>query len=544
MPIYPMEKTYKSGFYDNWKDVNGQDMRTYTAQDMRKPYDVVFSDGIMPEADGTAGNMLKVSFLADMDISINKGYAKVGGAWFENTGLYKITLDAAESTTRYDCIILRNDDTERVAEASIYVKSQYTVPTVANLVRSDKIYELCIGYVEVPAFAEILTEENVIDTRTDGNLCNVMRGVGATVIRRYENTYFTEALNQTEIPIGISQFDRTRDSLIVIVEGRITTNYSIVDNEKIAFEIGFPVIGTRLDFEVTKNVNASGAETVIAEVAELRREMTTANKSLEHHYHCNGLNDNIKIAEIYANFMSGGDYKTMRLVIHGNFGMTEYMSGGGALGNPFIWINLVSTNNTRRVIFDFSDCSQIEVPVIAGMYNAVFFGNIRVEGATIIANNTTNGTSTVIFEGANNYHAVNCRFYISGDRHSHIAKRGTFEHCRGSVANIRYYSACYYVNDDGVCRVIGGEYYCYRGDSSNCAVVIHAGATAVTIMYGVNAPTLARSGFSQQNSVTQTNSGGTGILCCTDLISALPLSVVSGLSNVRGTIALSKAGTM
>ncbi len=55
MPTYQMEKTYKSGFYDNWKDINGQDTRTYTAQDMRKPYDVVFSDGVMPEEDGTAG---------------------------------------------------------------------------------------------------------------------------------------------------------------------------------------------------------------------------------------------------------------------------------------------------------------------------------------------------------------------------------------------------------------------------------------------------------------------------------------------------------
>ena len=547
MPIYQMEKTYKSGFYDNWKDVNGQDMRVYTAQDMRKPYDVVFSDGIMPEADGTPGNMLKVSLLADMQISISKGHAKVGGAWFENTAPFKITLDAAESTTRYDCIIVRNDDTERVAEASIYVKSLYSVPTVANMVRTDKIYELCLAYVEVPAFAETLTAENIIDTRTDGNLCNVMRGVGATVIRAYQNTYFTEAENQTEIPIGISQYDRMRDALTVMVEGRIMTagaNYTISDNEKIVFNIGFPVIGTKIDFEVAKNVNAAGAETVIQEVVGLRKEVTATNKMLEHHYYCNAVNDNFKIAEIYQQFMTGGDYKTMRLIIHGTFRAVEYMSGTGGMHDPFVWFNLIATNNTRRVILDFSDCSQIDIPIVEGKYNAVFFGDVRIEGATVIANNVTTGTAVVAFEGKKKYHAKDCRFYLNGGQHSYIAKNGTFENCRGSVANARYYSSCFYTTDDNLIRVIGGEYYAYRGDSSNCGVVIHAGATAVTILYGVNCPTLARSGYSQQWAISQTNDDGTGVLSCTDLISTLPLDVVSGLSNIRGTIPLNKLDTM
>lgn len=547
MPTYQMEKTYKSGFYNNWKDVNGQDMRVYNAQDMRKPYDVVFSDGIMPEADGTAGDTLKVSLFADMQIAIGKGHAKVGGAWFENTAPFKITLDAAESTTRYDCIIIRNDDTDRVAEASIYIKSLYEVPTVASLTRNESIYEICLAYVEVPAFSESISAGNIIDTREDGNLCNVMRGVGATVVRTYQNTYFTEAENQTEIPIGIPQFDRTRDALTVMVEGRVMsagTNYDINDNEKIVFNIGFPIIGTKIDFEVVKNVNAAGAETVIQEVAGLRREMTTANKMLEHHYYCNAVNDNFKIAEIYQQFMTGGDYKTMRLIIHGTFRAVEYMSGTGGMYDPFVWFNLVATNNTRRVILDFSDCSQIDIPVIAGKYNAVFNGDVRIEGATIIANNTTTGTAVVAFEGKKKYHAKDCRFYLNGGQHSYIAKNGTFENCRGSVANSRYYSSCFYATDDNVIRVTGGEYYAYRGDTSNCGVVIHAGATAVTILYGVNAPTLARSGYTQQWAISQTNDNGTGILSCTDLISTLPLDVVSGLSNIRGTIALNKPDTM
>jgi hypothetical protein len=59
---------------------------------------------------------------------------------------------------------------------------------------------------------------------------------------------------------------------------------------------------------------------------------------------------------------------------------------------------------------------------------------------------------------------------------------------------------------------------------------------------GVNAPTLARSGFYQTNSVLQWAGGG--ILSCTDLVSALPLITVAGISNIRGTIEKSKAGAM
>ena len=53
MPIYSANITYRGGFYNN-KQTNGVNDRVYTAEDVRKPYDTVFTDGIMPAADGTA----------------------------------------------------------------------------------------------------------------------------------------------------------------------------------------------------------------------------------------------------------------------------------------------------------------------------------------------------------------------------------------------------------------------------------------------------------------------------------------------------------
>ena len=89
MPIYQSNKTYRGGFYNN-RVINGNNDRVYNAEDIRKPYDVIFSDGVMPEADGTAGETLKVKSVGGMVISVNAGNAKLGGAWFENTAVYNI----------------------------------------------------------------------------------------------------------------------------------------------------------------------------------------------------------------------------------------------------------------------------------------------------------------------------------------------------------------------------------------------------------------------------------------------------------------------
>lgn len=282
MPVYPVNKTYWGGFYNN-QSVNGTDDRVYSAADLRKPYDAVFTDGIKPDADGTAGNNLLVSLAGGMAISVASGYAKLGGAWFENKSNYIITLDGAGTTDRIDCVIIRNDDSATVREPSIYIKSLTTVPTVSNLERSETAYEICVAYVRVPAFAASIVSDNIVDTREDGEICNIMRGVGAVVATTIENTYYTTSANQTVIPIGISQFVRGRDNIIVMVEGRVFAqgvDYQVNGNESISLTIGLPVVGTKVQFQVIKNVNASGAETIVQEVLAMRAELNSVSNQI------------------------------------------------------------------------------------------------------------------------------------------------------------------------------------------------------------------------------------------------------------------------
>lgn len=544
MPTYGVI-TYKAGFYNNRKNSNGEDDRVYTAEDLREPYNTVYTKGILPNADGTAGETLKVTATGGMGIAVASGNANLG-AWFTNESAFNITLDNSTGADRYDCVIIRNDDNEDVRQPSIYIKSLTRVPTIDDLTRNDKIYEICVAYVKVPALATEITQSNITDTREDGQLCNVMSGVGATVVRTYRNTVYSETAGQKNFLIGIPQFNKSRDQLTVIIEGRILseTAYTIVSNWTVSLDLGLGVVGTRIDFIVTKSVNAAGADTVVQEVGSLLNEMAIVNKKIEHHYYCNGQTDNVHISEIVKTFLSGDGYGSLDLKVHGTFGATVAVSGTGASTSAYKWFDFYLASSTRRATVDFTDCSQITLNVTNGTYNIAFYADfIRIVGANVFMQNTVAGTNNRIFSSSKGeIFAENCRFWVSGYSGASIAECGTFTNCRANVTNTTGHSYCFASASTTLLRLNGGEYYAYTASNAHYSAIVGltSGADAVAILSGVNAPTAARSGYYQTHSLYQT----TGVINCRDIISALPMVVVSGQSNIAGTIEKSKAGLM
>lgn len=545
MPKYQNAKTYRSGFYDS---KNGD--RMYSAEDLRKPYDTIYSDGVLPAPDGTSGDKLKVSKVdgAAMSIKVGIGNAKIGGAWFENEAEYTVELDAGGDVDRYDMVIIRNDDTENVRDAYIYVADRSDMPTSDVLTRSGGIYEVCLAYVYIPARATAIDESNIIDTRDRPAFCGLMSGVGATVVQTIRNTYFSVSENQKVIPIGISQYnyENGRDRLTVIVEGRVFvegTNYTITNSEEITLHIGLPIVGTRVDFEVMKNVNADGAETVVQEVEALIGEVNALKKPIEHHYYCTGVDDNKQISAIAQTFVNGGtDYGSMRLVVHGQLKATQPYSGNGTSASNYLWFALGKSGATsnRKLIVDFTDCSVINLPIVAGTYNTVFAGqDVHVVGASVIASQSGTGTYIRGFDSAQGVVvAEDCRFWITASLTSYISQTGTFIRCRGSVTVNGAAGYCFYPTDGALLRVYGGEYYAYSSTGTTSAVVYQTHANAVAILYGINCPKSDRGGFVQSFAV---NCSGKNI-SITDTITTLPISVPNG--NIRGTLAISKAGLM
>lgn len=548
MPTYSTNITYRGGFYNN-KQINGVNDRVYTAEDVRKPYDTVFTDGIMPAADGTAGDTLKVTATGGMMISVLSGNAKLGGAWFENTAPFHITLDDSEVSDRYDCVIIRNDDTEAVRAPSIYIMSLPAPPTVSNLTRSGGIYEVCVAYVRVRATASNVAASDIIDTRDDGSLCNIMSGVGAMVVRRFHNTVYSERNGQTGIVIGIPQYNKSRDVLIVSVEGRVFAegvNYTIPSNTYIELTVGLPVIGTRVDFEVLKNVNAAGAETVAQEVAALREEMTLANRKLEYDYYCNGLTDNVNISALTHGFVTGSDtlYEDMTIRIHGHFGATAPRQGDGSSANPYVWIIAGRSRETsRRVFLDFGNCDQITLPAgEAGKYYTVFYGlETHIRNCNIVANGAAAYINMFSSPSATMNFCEDCRFWITCAG-GYVSRGGTFKNCRISFSTTVDNAYIFNVTTQGLLRVFGGEYLCYAPTGKFSTVVyVNAEQTgAVAITYGMNCPEVNRGGLVQTYAV---NCLTNNALCSfTDTITTLPIEAAG--QNIRGTIAISKEGMM
>jgi hypothetical protein len=276
------------------------------------------------------------------------------------------------------------------------------------------------------------------------------------------------------------------------------------------------------------------------------RDMALMKKLTEYDYYCNGTNDNENISNIVKAYLQGGsDYGTMRINVIGYFGMVSHISGSGTGSSPYYWFDF-NVQSNRKAVVDFSRCTDIKPAIANGSYNVIFHSNngLYIKNANVVANNTTQNT---VIRVCNSLYGVidfeDCRFWITGYMNSLIGLRGTYKNCRGSIANVTGNSYCYQPDSNSIVRIIGGEYYAYTGESSKQSAVVGQSATdAVTIMYGVNAPTVARAGFYQTNSLLQWVSGG--ILSCTDLISSLPMTVVSGISNIRGTIAKSKPGAM
>ena len=272
--------------------------------------------------------------------------------------------------------------------------------------------------------------------------------------------------------------------------------------------------------------------TLVNDVATLK----SANKNI---YVCNGKVDNLAITNLVNSFIDGGtDHGSIRLKIVGNFGFGGFAGGDGTSSSPYKVFDF--HNGNRKVILDFSNCSEISID---GQKFTVFFNtkNIKVEGLNLTMNGETSGKTIRVFnnERGGNIECSDCRFSLNGYQDSLIAVNGTFTNCRGSVSNVINNSYCFLSSAIGILRLFGGEHYAYtRSSSAKSAVVGQSQNESVAILNAVNAPTVSRSGFYQTNAIYQLG----GIVNSTDLISTLAVTVISGKSNVVGTIQANKPG--
>ena len=557
----------KSGFF-NALLTNGEYDRKYNANDYCDNLAVVISNGVLRSNDDD----LKVS-ASGMVVTVGVGRAWINGHYFLNDTPHAFAaITAPIGGTRYDRVFLRLNKNLAVRSVSL-VYQQGTAgnnPTKPAPVRDGNIYDIVLADIYVGTNATSVT---VTDTRGNADLCGWVYSTSGdssffksldasfnawfnetkdtlssvTLFKRYSWRNVLESATNT-VPFKIPQYNVETCFIEVFVNGVLATDGAdfTLAGSVLTFS-GTLVAGTEVEIKCYKSIDGTGIMSVADEITELQNAVAALNTTGEYEYICNGVNDNVKLSQIAQAWLNGGtDYATKTIKVYGTFGAQAAYAGNGTTTSPYRWLSVGTDANTnRRIIFDFSNCGQISVPIPGGVYNTVFHGyNAHIIGANVIVNQTAADTVVHMFnsdKGA--IYAENCRFWITSYRDSRVGQTGTFNNCRASVANTIYNSYCFMPFTDSLLRINGGEYYAYTGASgAQSSVVGQSAANAVSILNGVNAPTVARSGYYQTNSILQWSGGG--ILSCTDLVSALPLIVVAGISNIRGTIEKSKAGLM
>lgn len=143
--------------------------RTYSADDMNKPYSRVLADGVFATNTGTPSTDLQVSSAGSgMKITVQKGQGIFASKWFENPSAIIITVP--NNTTlypRFDSVIAQVDKRTSGRVGNIVYRTgtassnpQYpAINTVANVV------EYALAYIYVAAGANTINNDAITDLR-------------------------------------------------------------------------------------------------------------------------------------------------------------------------------------------------------------------------------------------------------------------------------------------------------------------------------------------------------------------------------------------
>lgn len=566
------------GFFNSFL-VNGVHDRKYNADDYTNVFSAFLKDGVRR----SGLDDFKVS-ASGLQVTVGLGYAICGGRWVRLDADYALgtITPPVGDYSRIDAIVLRVDATEAKRAPSLLIRSGTAAssPVAPGKVTSTGITELILATIRVAPGASSVT---VTDTRANANLCGWVtspvgyddffdpydgmmndrlrdydvewqgmkdRWASVTLFKRYEWRTVLEASANTVI-FDIPQYDSTGvDILDVYVNGLrevagvdYTVSGSVITFSTGGGGTGTKVAGTEIVVICYKSIDGTGLGTVSDEITALQNQVSVLANANDYIYICNGVNDNVRLSQIAAAWLSGGtDYGSKIVRVYGTFGAMAPNSGGGTESNNYRWFDLGKGSATNRSItFDFTGCSQININCEDGTHNVIFFGmHVNVVGVNIIA---TGGAAIYMFSTAAGtvVNAEKSRFWITSQA-GRISRGGTFRDCRTSLTTTGGDALAFNVLNGGILRLFGGEHYAYApSDNQSAVVYVHSGQSgAVALTYGINCPTAARSGYVQTYAVNCL----TNDACCsfTDTITALAIAAEG--QNIRGTIKVSRAGLM
>lgn len=151
------------GFFDA---INSD--RTYSADEMNRPYKRVISNGVFATPQGTRSTDLQVVASSGMNIICKKGEGLFGDKWFENPSGIAITVPSNTGTVpRIDSVLVQVDTRTSGRVGNIVYRTgtpaSYPVPPAIN--QTEGVVEYRLANIRVNAGVSAITQSMITDRR-------------------------------------------------------------------------------------------------------------------------------------------------------------------------------------------------------------------------------------------------------------------------------------------------------------------------------------------------------------------------------------------
>ena len=308
------------GFFDA---INSD--RTYSANDMNKPYSRVVADGVFATPYGTPSTDMMVSATgSDMNITIMSGQGIFASRWFENQSAIIVTVPSNASVNpRIDSVIAQVDKTVAGRKGNIVYRegTPSVSPSAPAINTNPSIVEYRIANIYVSAGATAITNANVTDLRGSSEcpwVTALIQQVDTSSLwQQYQTAYelqyeqfsedydayveaqqeawesfigsltqdldvsmsvivlassYTSVATATNIPINIQSYDKTTDGLQVFVNGMLlmpTNDYTISNDSSQITLVHSITAGQTVNFIVFKSLVGASISSATSLISQL-----------------------------------------------------------------------------------------------------------------------------------------------------------------------------------------------------------------------------------------------------------------------------------
>lgn len=285
--------------------------RVYGCDEFNNWFKPLVSNGVFMSQNSSA---LQVYASTGLQVSVRAGQGRFNGYWFESDAVENVAIPTADVTMpRIDRIVIRVSNTNRNITLAVKKGEVGTSPVAPALTRNEGTYEYSLAQVRVNPNATTITQSNITDERLNANVCGSVTGLinqidtttlgiqfetalqekintfeynakqienelsnlvdssesefrtwfdsvkdeiqATTILRKYDSSYATTRVNESSIPIGISQYNPNFDYLLVYVNGIKLiegTEYTLTDTT-VELLTPLEVAGTTVTVECYKS---------------------------------------------------------------------------------------------------------------------------------------------------------------------------------------------------------------------------------------------------------------------------------------------------